>query len=541
MAVIEAGFISAAAVKNALSHWHDDPWAIARFTVLRDTPAEQVARLLAGQGAPLAWAGERLRTRGFRTARRLAQRARERVEGFDACVGRAGSASRRAAGARPPAGVAAGLLALQAPVAIRSVDLADGFSSVRLPAARSGMPYRGLAVLVWKADAPLGWLGVETALDGEVAGTALANACREQLAIGVDDTVESRVAARHAGAAMASVGVASTAAAELFVSHVVTTCNQPELTIRCLQSILASEDGRFEVVVVENRPERSSVRGALRTTFPGSSHIRIVEEPVAGLSRARNAGVGAARGDIIAFTDDDIVVDGRWAGALRRAFADRPDVTCVTGPILPASLETPAQLLMERFATLGKGFERRSYSIADPPDPAEQPLFPFTAGYFGSGGNAALRRETIVAIGGFDPVLGAGTPARGGEDLDLFIRLLLAGYVLLYEPSAVVWHPHPETLQRLSREVFDYGVGLGSMLTRRVVAGPRRLEFVARIPRGVRYMASPGSRKNANKGSNYPRRLDRLERLGLLLGPAAYVSSRRQAARLRGDANLSVD
>lgn len=77
--VIKAGFSSAAAVKNALSHKGDDPWAIARFTVMSDASTEQVARLLEGQGAPLAWKRERLRTRAYRGARRLSRRLRERT------------------------------------------------------------------------------------------------------------------------------------------------------------------------------------------------------------------------------------------------------------------------------------------------------------------------------------------------------------------------------------------------------------------------------------------------------------------------------
>ncbi len=73
-AVIEAGFRSAAAVKNALSHRGDDPWAIARFTVGAETSAERIAQVLAGRGIPRAWHRERLRTRGYRAARRFKRR-----------------------------------------------------------------------------------------------------------------------------------------------------------------------------------------------------------------------------------------------------------------------------------------------------------------------------------------------------------------------------------------------------------------------------------------------------------------------------------
>jgi peptidoglycan/xylan/chitin deacetylase (PgdA/CDA1 family) len=73
-AVIAAGFDSAAAVKNAISHGKDDPWAIARWTVDSKTTAERIAQVLDGRGVPRAWDRERLRTRGYRTVRRLRRR-----------------------------------------------------------------------------------------------------------------------------------------------------------------------------------------------------------------------------------------------------------------------------------------------------------------------------------------------------------------------------------------------------------------------------------------------------------------------------------
>jgi hypothetical protein len=86
-AVIQAGYRSAAAVKNAVSHASDDPFAIARWTVTRGTPVSRIAEVLEGDGVPRAWANERLRTRAFRTVRRerrriaihLGRRRRERT------------------------------------------------------------------------------------------------------------------------------------------------------------------------------------------------------------------------------------------------------------------------------------------------------------------------------------------------------------------------------------------------------------------------------------------------------------------------------
>jgi peptidoglycan/xylan/chitin deacetylase (PgdA/CDA1 family) len=75
-AVVEAGFGSAAAVKNAFSHNRDDPFAIARITVTAGTTAERIGELLQGRGAPAAWARERRRTRAYRSYRRMRRRLR---------------------------------------------------------------------------------------------------------------------------------------------------------------------------------------------------------------------------------------------------------------------------------------------------------------------------------------------------------------------------------------------------------------------------------------------------------------------------------
>jgi peptidoglycan/xylan/chitin deacetylase (PgdA/CDA1 family) len=79
-AVVDAGFNAAAAVKNAVSHPDDDPFAIARWTVSGNTAPKQIVRVLDGSGAPRAWQRERLRTRGYRALRRLRSRRRSEAK-----------------------------------------------------------------------------------------------------------------------------------------------------------------------------------------------------------------------------------------------------------------------------------------------------------------------------------------------------------------------------------------------------------------------------------------------------------------------------
>lgn len=399
-------------------------------------------------------------------------------------------------------------LAAEPPVAIQPIDLDSRDLRLRIAPSSTGLPYRRLLALLRRGGRPLGWVSLPVPANNQIDLTSLR------------DAFPSPSSPPSEGAASET----SAPPSDALISVVIATCANPQMAVGCVESILAAVDGRFEVVVVENRPDRSTVADALAAAFPGDARIRYVEEHRPGLAWARNAGLEAARGELIAFTDDDVQIDRGWAPAVRAAFASAPEVDCVTGLILPRELETAAQLLDERFASFGKGFERRTYSIDEPP--SDQPLFPYTAGYFGSGANMTFRSSAIRALGGFDRALGTGTPARGGEDLDICVRLLHSGRRLTYEPAAMVWHRHPDTYAAVRRQVFGYGVGLGAMLGKHVACGPNRWDVVSRSIQGIRYYMDPASRKNALRGPSFPRSLVLLERIGLVLGPLAYCASR---------------
>ena len=76
----------------------------------------------------------------------------------------------------------------------------------------------------------------------------------------------------------------------------------------------------------------------------------------------------------------------------------------------------------------------------------------------------AFRTDWLRTNGGFDPATGAGTPARGGDDLDAFLRVVLDGRTLVYEPAAIVRHYHRRDYASLRRQAYGYGVGLGAYL-----------------------------------------------------------------------------
>ncbi|GAB2877103.1 hypothetical protein GCM10027074_51540 [Streptomyces deserti] len=319
-----------------------------------------------------------------------------------------------------------------------------------------------------------------------------------------------------------------------FTTVVVATRERAAQLARALDSLLAQDHPRFEIVVVDNAPVTGETRELVERKY--GERVRYVGEPVPGLALAHNTGLGAARGEVVAFTDDDVVADPRWLTELTAPFAADPELGCATGLILPARLRTPAQVLLESHGGFAKGFTPRTYDPKDPP--VDEPLFPFTAGRFGSGANMAFRTDVLRAVGGFDPATGAGTAARGGDDLYGFVRVLAQGHRLRYTPSALVWHHHRETWRDLETQAYGYGAGLTAYLTAILVNRPALLPaFLARLPRGLAHARALTAVRETDGGGTpgghddrahpWPRRLSRLQRRGMLYGPVGYVRARR--------------
>ncbi|MER8235481.1 glycosyltransferase family 2 protein [Streptomyces sp. NPDC094049] len=329
-------------------------------------------------------------------------------------------------------------------------------------------------------------------------------------------------------------------------SVVVATRERTERLARALDSLLAQDHPDFELIVVDNAPRTTGTHDLVARRY--ADRVRYLREDVPGLAVAHNTGLAAASGTVVAFTDDDVIADPHWLTALTRPFTDDPGLGCVTGLILPARLATPAQVLLEAHGGFAKGFAPRTYDPARPP--ADEPLFPFTAGGFGSGANMAFRTEALRGAGGFDPATGTGTAARGGDDLYAFVAVLAAGHRLRYTADALVWHHHRDTWQDLRNQAYGYGAGLTAYLTAILVRTPRLLPaLLARLPRGLAHARTMTARRGADPGGGavpgehgahrhpWPRSLSRLERRGMLYGPVGYLRTRATgtARPKRGD------
>jgi glycosyltransferase involved in cell wall biosynthesis len=240
------------------------------------------------------------------------------------------------------------------------------------------------------------------------------------------------------------------------ISIVLCTYNRAQSLKRTLASVAAMArpaNVTWELVVVDNNSGDET--RAVVEEFSRSSGIdtRYVFEGRQGLSFARNAGIAEARGDILAFTDDDVTVDPQWLGGLWRAF-DQRDCLGVGGRIVPVWPGARPWWLKEdcRYPLMGVIVR---FDLGNEPRQLSTPPF---------GANMGFRRAAFEKYGLFRTDLGrTGTQLSSGEDTEFGRRLLRANETLVYDPRAIIYHPvEPERLrQRYFRSwYFNYGKSL---------------------------------------------------------------------------------
>jgi GT2 family glycosyltransferase len=223
------------------------------------------------------------------------------------------------------------------------------------------------------------------------------------------------------------------------VAVVVASRDRPDFLAACLAALREALRPGDEAVVVDS----CSRSGATAEVAAAAGfHVLRCDRP--GASRARNLGWRATTAPVVAFTDDDCLVEAGWTAALAAAFSSDPAVGFVTGAALPDRTTGP---------TVSTEAGAAPVEFTATTDPRR----------LGHGANMAFRRPALAAIGGFDERLGAGVTLAGCEDKDAFWRVLRAGWSGRYEPTAVVTHRQWRGRGQVAAANLRYGRGAGAL------------------------------------------------------------------------------
>ncbi len=257
--------------------------------------------------------------------------------------------------------------------------------------------------------------------------------------------------------------------ADQLVSVVICTAGRPEVFGAALRSVLAQDYGDFEILILDqSRDDRTET--ITRELAADDSRVRYWRLEQRGLSRAYNRGVGEARGELVAFTDDDCVAPPGWLRAVAGAFAREPEAELVYGQVL-GPIDSRDQRGGEGviptlpIAKLERLSKRDGFRV------------------FGMGANFATTRAAWKRLGGFDEILGGGGPlqsaqVRAGDRyaLFLFTRSMLKVVARMIKREVLA---RPTAVQRtyLSHVVAGFWKSLGFGVDRR-----RRLYYERPAP-----------------------------------------------------------
>jgi len=237
------------------------------------------------------------------------------------------------------------------------------------------------------------------------------------------------------------------------VSVIVCTRNRPELLHGCIASVLRGDALPAEIVVVDDSDAEDPVPATMGSA---RCEVRYHWARTGGLSAAENFAVREAKGDLLLFTQDDAEVDRAWLPTLSRAVVEAGPQAIVTGRVRPGHAEAEGGFVSD----ITTETERTVYRGRTDQDV----LFALNMGMY---------RGVVDGVGPFDERLGPGTPFPAAEDSDYALRALDAGYAIVYEPAAVVYHRAWRGSEAFVPFRWTYGVARGGFYAKHILAGDR--------------------------------------------------------------------
>ncbi len=238
----------------------------------------------------------------------------------------------------------------------------------------------------------------------------------------------------------------------LSCSLIISSKNRSKKLFRCLGCINANDmiDDSFELILVDNNSTDDTFKVMTAFQQQAPFNVKVIQEKQPGLSHGRNAGINAAKSDIIIFTDDDCYMADEYLTALQTVFSDKT-IDFATGRVLlydpsDTPLMTNTGLIRKIIDTDGlKGIP---------------PII---------GANLAIRKSIIEKTGEFDPFFGTGSNCAG-DDLDYIVRVLRNGFKGVYDPNLVTHHHHGrQDKEQIKNQEKFYARGIGAIYCKRLM------------------------------------------------------------------------
>ncbi len=244
------------------------------------------------------------------------------------------------------------------------------------------------------------------------------------------------------------------------ISVVICTRNRARKLEQCIHHFgeVGIDRGlKWELIVVDNNSEDDTAKVVDRLQQRSDLPIKYMFERRKGLSNARNRGISEAQQQLIAFIDDDCLVDQDWFASILTEFVRDPSLSILGGRVdLANPNDWPISIRPFSDKMEISSIEELSALMI--------------------GCNMVFARQVFDRIGLFDPSLGKGTRVRSAEDIDFLYRALKSDLKILFSPNVLVYHAHdrssPAVVERVKAE---YVRGRGAFYCKHILRGDKQI------------------------------------------------------------------
>jgi glycosyltransferase involved in cell wall biosynthesis len=244
------------------------------------------------------------------------------------------------------------------------------------------------------------------------------------------------------------------------ISVIICTRNRHETIGQAVESVANCDYKGFDIHIMDQSTDKltENIVTELAAKYQQVCPIVYHHLSKAGLSAAYNTGMRVTTNEIMAFTDDDVIVPADWLTQIAKVFQNEPDAEILYGQVcIPADLAdevkkgiiVPAlEFSKYKRLSLKEGFQ-----------------------VIGMGANMAIRRSLMDRVGGFDEALGPGGPLRASQDNDLAYRTCRFGGVIVLAPDVKVDHYGTRTPEQWPVTMKNYGIGDGAFYGKHIRCG----------------------------------------------------------------------